>query len=108
MSRLTIFVVIVLAIILAPVLLLIALSTHSQLQFDPQPKAIGQSTPVKIKVANPHGIRHVTAWVEQDGARTQVFETSNPSTRLFFFGSHEPPARVRLKPSARRKGRGRS
>src|SRR3974377_2200551 len=107
MSRLTIFVVIVLAIILAPVLLLIALSTHSQLQSDPQPKAIGQSTPVKIKVSNPHGIRHVTAWVEQDGARTRVFDTSNPSTRLFFLRKHEPPREVAFNASVKKEGKAR-
>ena len=107
MSRLTIFAAIVLAIILAPVVLLIVLSSHSQLQFDPQPKAIGQSTPVKVEVSNPHGIRHVTAWVEQDGARTQVFDTSNPSTRLFFLRKHEPPREVAFNASVKKEGKAR-
>jgi murein DD-endopeptidase MepM/ murein hydrolase activator NlpD len=107
MSRLTIVAVVVLVVILLPVVVLVALSSHSQLQFDPQPKAIGESTPVKVKVTNPHGVRHVTAYVEQDGARTQVFDTSSPSSRVMFFGKHEPPREVAFNASVKKEGKAR-
>ena len=33
------------------------------------PKAIGAATPVSVDVNNPHGVRRVNAFVEQNGAR---------------------------------------
>lgn len=83
------------------------MSTRTQARFDPQPKAIGQSTPVKLKLANPHGIRKVVAWVEQDGARTQVFETSKPSTRLAFFRKHDAPQEIAFNAAGKKEGKAR-
>jgi murein DD-endopeptidase MepM/ murein hydrolase activator NlpD len=107
MSRLAIIAVIAAAVLLTPFIVLFALSTHSEVQWNPQPKAIGASTPVKLKVANPHGVRRVTAYVEQDGARTQVFETSKPATRWAFSGKHEPPVEIALDVSAKKEGKAR-
>ncbi len=46
------------------------------------PDAIGQATPVMVQVAAPHGVRHVAAYLEQEGQRYTVFEQNNPSTRI--------------------------
>jgi hypothetical protein len=51
--------------------ILLALSTHSDLTFNPQPKVIGIPTPVTVRIANPHGIRRITATVEQEGNKCQ-------------------------------------
>lgn len=67
------------------------LSLHSALDFDPPPKAIGTKTPVKVKVMNPHGARRVTVYLEQNGSRATVFETTQPASRLMFWRSHLPP-----------------
>ena len=69
---------------------LFALSGHSDLSIDPPVTAVGLATPVTVKIVNPHGVRAVSAYVEQDGARYTVFEQKNPSTR-FFWHRHEPP-----------------
>ena len=63
-----------------PALLLIR-STHSEVGIDPAPKTIGLSTPLTIRVTNPHGFREVAIWLEQDGAREKLFEVSRPAHR---------------------------
>ncbi len=105
MSRATIGLGIVLFLLIVAAAVLFAFSTHTQARFDPAPKAIGSSTPVKLTVENPHGIRRVRAFVEQDGARTQVFETSFPSRRFTFFGKHEPATEVAFTATGKKEGR---
>src|SRR4051794_37921629 len=107
MSRLTLAGLIVLCIVLLPFVLLFALSGHTQVQFDPQPKAIGPSSPVKLKASNSHGLRRVTAWLEQDGARTQVFESSNPSARFTFWRKREPIQDIAFTPQVTKEGKAR-
>ncbi len=63
---------------------LIAMSNHSAIAVNPPVKVVGLATPVLVKVSNPHGIRRVTAWLEQNGAHYTVFEESSPSHRLFW------------------------
>jgi len=60
------------------------------LTFDPQPTAIGAATPITVRVSNPHGIRHYTAAVEQDGVSTTVASEDKRATRLMFWRAHEP------------------
>jgi hypothetical protein len=91
MSRpLAILIAIVLLIVLIPVAVLFIASSPSKVAFDPQPKMVGAQTPLKLKVENPHGVRAVRVFVEQGGVHTQVYETTQPSTRFRFFGKHEP------------------
>lgn len=107
MSRLTIAALIVLFILLLPIILLFALSGHTQVQFEPQPKAIGPSTTVKLKASNSHGLRRVTAWVEQDGVRALVFETTKPARRFTFWRKREAPQEIAFNASARKEGKAR-
>ncbi|MEI9971890.1 MAG: peptidoglycan DD-metalloendopeptidase family protein [Ignavibacteriota bacterium] len=69
-----------------------AMSTHTELTVSPV-SVVGVSTPVTVRVANPHGVRAVEAWVEQDGKRYPVFSESLPSRHLFW-KRHEQPLRV--------------
>jgi murein DD-endopeptidase MepM/ murein hydrolase activator NlpD len=43
---------------------------------------LGQATPISIRVRDRHGVRRVTAVVEQNGARYQVWEESQPSALI--------------------------
>ncbi len=56
-------------------------------------KSIGVSTPVTLAIANPHGVRRISAYVEQNGARYPVFEQSAPARRLFW-NRHQAPLKV--------------
>jgi hypothetical protein len=63
------------ALIATPIATLFFLSSHTKLAFDPQPKDIGVNTPVAVRFSNPHGLRHFTASIEQNGASTLLIET---------------------------------
>lgn len=52
------------------------------------PRALGPSTPLKVRWTNPHGARRVTVYVEQNGARNVAFEKVEPAVRFAF----RPPA----------------
>ena len=64
------------------------LSSHTAVTVAPV-KVIGIATPVTVQCSNPHGVRSVSAWLEQNGARLPLFEENLPSRR-FFFKRHEP------------------
>jgi hypothetical protein len=66
------------------------MSSNPALSVTPAVKTIGVSTPVTVHVTNPHGVRRVSAWVEQGSARYPVFNQSAPATRLLW-RRHEPP-----------------
>jgi murein DD-endopeptidase MepM/ murein hydrolase activator NlpD len=74
------------------VIALFAMSTHTEVSVSPV-SAIGASTPVTVRLANPHGVRSVDAWVEQDGKRYTLFAENGPSRHLFW-KRHEAPRRV--------------
>jgi murein DD-endopeptidase MepM/ murein hydrolase activator NlpD len=59
----------------------------------PAVTSIGVSTPVTVRIADPHGVRRVEAYVEQNGARYPLYEQTAPSTRLFW-KRHEPARTV--------------
>ncbi len=70
----------------------VAMSGHTAVTMT-APKAIGVSTPVSVDVSNPHGVRRVSAYLEQNGARYPLFEETAPSHRLFI-KRHEPARRI--------------
>jgi murein DD-endopeptidase MepM/ murein hydrolase activator NlpD len=82
--------VIPLVIIVGALVLLLLLSATPKVDLDPALSAIGTSTPVKIRITAPHGVRHISAWVEQNGSRYQVYDQARPSTRLLFFKRQKP------------------
>jgi hypothetical protein len=63
-------------------------SVHTTLAFTPAVTVVGASTPVTVQVTNPHGVRSLVAFVEQNGVRTQVFAQSAPPAR-FLWKRHE-------------------
>jgi murein DD-endopeptidase MepM/ murein hydrolase activator NlpD len=87
--RLTLVIVILLVIALPVTLLL--LSTGTNLKLDPPITAVGTLTPVQLHIENPHGIRRLTATIEQDGSRYPVYQSSAPPHRLMFWRRHQAP-----------------
>lgn len=71
--------------------MLAALSATPAITMDPPLKAIGASTPVKVQVADPYGLRRFTAVLEQNGTRTTVYERRNPARRVMFMRLREAP-----------------
>ena len=85
-----VLIVIAALVVLGPLFLLLVLSAKPMLELDPALTSIGSATPVKVRVTDPHGVRNISAWVEQNGTRYEVFNTTSPSTRLFFFKGRKP------------------
>src|SRR5688500_13879140 len=57
-------------------------------------RSVGTATPVSVELTNPHGVRRVSAYLEQGGTRHPLFEESAPSHRLTFFRLREPARKV--------------
>jgi murein DD-endopeptidase MepM/ murein hydrolase activator NlpD len=64
--------------------LLAALSATPALSLPGSLSAIGQATPIAVRVSGPHGLRSLQALVEQNGARYQVAALTQPSRRIFW------------------------
>jgi len=74
---------------------MMVMSTGTTLTLSPAVQTIGASTPVTVEVSNPHGVRHVAAFVEQNGSQFPVYEENAPAHR-FFWRRHQPARRIRF------------
>ena len=83
-------VVILLLVILVPVSLLL-LSNGTMLKLDPPVTAIGALTPIQVQMENPHGVRRLTAIIEQNASRHTVFDSQETPHRLLFWRRQTPP-----------------
>ena len=79
---------IVLLLIIATVVALFAMSTNTVASFAPV-EVIGAATPVSVKIMNPHGVRSVSARLEQDGKQYPLFAEKVPAHH-FLWKRHEP------------------
>lgn len=70
-------------VVVVATIALFAMSGHSTLSLAPV-TSIGAATPVSVQVTNPHGVRRVSASVEQNGASYLLWEQKSPSTRFFW------------------------
>ncbi len=87
--------VLVALVVAVPVLLLV-LSSDTALNVDRGIRVLGVETPVEVKAENPHGIRRITAEIEQNGKTFKVYEATKPAHRLFFLWKSEPPQTVKF------------
>ncbi|HXB72092.1 MAG TPA: M23 family metallopeptidase [Candidatus Acidoferrales bacterium] len=88
------FIIIALVLIVAvPVAALLLMSSSTVLTVQPDVKVIGLATPVKVQIANPHGVRRVSAHLEQNGVSFPLLEQTSPSHRLFW-RRNQPPETV--------------
>lgn len=55
--------------------------------------ALGQSTLVAVRISDPHGIRGAKAWLEQNGTRYLVWETTTHPSRHIFIRHGTPDAK---------------
>lgn len=89
-----IFLAVAVVLVVAALVVLAALSGTPGITIDPPVKAIGASTPVKVAVTGPYGLRRFTAYLEQNGARYTVFEQHNPARRFLFMRKPAPPQAI--------------
>lgn len=80
---------------------LLFLSTQTVLQVDQDVKVIGVSTPIRVVAVNPHGIRELTASIEQGGRSFPVFTHTEPSHRWRFARGKENPRTFVIDPGTR-------
>ena len=64
------------------------MSTHTVVAISPV-RVIGFSTPVAVQIGNPHGVRHIAAYLEQNGQQLPLFQEDSPAHR-FLFRRHQP------------------
>ena len=69
-------------------LFLLAKSPH--LEVKSPPSAIGEQTPVSVHVVSPHGLRRLTATIEQDGKSTSTVVAQDKPHRLGLFKNEAP------------------
>ena len=74
----------VLLVIALPVTLLVLSSGRTSSWIRPL-QLIGRYTPVQVRIENPHGIRRITAVIEQDGSRYPVFDSSEAAPPAVFW-----------------------
>jgi len=72
---------------------LLLLSNGTVLTIQPEVKVVGLATPVTVQVANPHGVRGISAYLEQNGTRYPVWERTTPGHHLFW-RRHQPSETV--------------
>ena len=84
-----VIIALVLVLILGTIALFV-MSGHTTFSLTPAVKTIGVSTPVTVKAFNLHGERLLTAYVEQNGARSPLFAQASPATRFFWQRSAPP------------------
>jgi murein DD-endopeptidase MepM/ murein hydrolase activator NlpD len=78
-------VIIILFVLLAVFLASLAfVSKEPALAINPPITAIGTSTPVKIHVVAPHGVRRIVATIEQNGATYPMLDKRYPTHRVVF------------------------
>jgi murein DD-endopeptidase MepM/ murein hydrolase activator NlpD len=74
----------VLALLIVALCVMFFGSLAPSVKIEPAVKVVGVATPVTAQIASAHGVRHVTAYIEQGGARFPLLDQSNPSHRILW------------------------
>ena len=74
------------------VIVLFAMSATPVVTLPDSLSALGQSTLVAVRISDPHGIRSARAWLEQNGTRYLVWETTTHPSRHIFVRHGAPDA----------------
>ncbi|MCU1235147.1 MAG: peptidase, partial [Candidatus Solibacter sp.] len=88
----------IIGILLLAVIALVAvfmISGNTTLAITPEVKTVGLSTPVAVTITNPHGVRKVSAYIEQNGTRLPLLEQESPAHRVFV-RRHQPAQTVKF------------
>ena len=78
----TIFILIFLVAV--AIVALLVFSVSPVIALAPAVDLLGQATPVSVHVSAPHGVRRLTAYVEQNGARFALAEKAQPARRIMW------------------------
>ena len=78
------FTFLIFLLLVVAVVLLFTFSTTPVVDLPESITALGQSTPIPVRVSDPHGVRRLAAFVEQDGTRYPIAEISQPSRRFLW------------------------
>jgi murein DD-endopeptidase MepM/ murein hydrolase activator NlpD len=73
-----------LIILAALAAVLFVFSATPVVNFSSSLSVIGTSTPISVQTSDSHGIRSIRVWVEQNGNRYPVWQTSQPARRIFW------------------------
>lgn len=79
-------------------------STKTLFQLETEVKVLGQATPVKLVAENPHGLRRISAVLEQDGKSWPLFEQAQPARRWSIFRNTELPQLIGFEAGAKKAG----
>ena len=71
-------------IIVLALTFLLAFSATPVVNLPAAPTALGQTTPITVQVSDPHGIRRIAAFVEQNGVRYRMWERTQPPRRFLW------------------------
>ena len=72
-------VVLSILLMVVPLAFFAARSATPVVEIPPSVTTLGQATPISVQVSDPRGIRSMHAYVEQNGKRYQVLESTQPS-----------------------------
>ena len=89
------FIAILVLFIAVPLALLVSFSVTPTLELSPGLNALGAQTPIAVHVHAPHGVRSVSAVVEQNGVRYKAWDTTQP-TRRFVWQRHVSDAMLQF------------
>ena len=74
-----VIVIVIVLVVLMPIAFVLARSATPIINIPSSVTSLGQATPITVDIHDPHGVRRLAAFVEQNGARYQVFELAQPS-----------------------------
>jgi len=74
-----VIVIVIVLVVLVPIAFVLARSATPVIDLPSSVTSLGQATPITARIRDPHGVRRLAAFVEQNGARYQVFELAQPS-----------------------------
>jgi murein DD-endopeptidase MepM/ murein hydrolase activator NlpD len=74
-----VIVIVIVLVVLMPIAFVLARSATPVIDLPSSVTSLGQATPITARIRDPHGVRRLAAFVEQNGARYQVFELAQPS-----------------------------
>src|ERR1700745_3166332 len=72
----------VLLLVVMALILLFPFSATPVVTLPASLNTIGQATPVTASIADPHGIRHAVAYIEQNGVRYKLADVEHPARRF--------------------------
>lgn len=75
-----ILVVVIALLVVGSIVVVLTRSAVPVLDVVPPVTVLGQATPITVQVQAPHGVRSLSAFVEQNGSRYNVAQNTEPST----------------------------